>query len=415
MLYDLAVIGGGAAGLAAAVSAARAGERVLVLEAGSAVGKKILASGNGRCNLMNTGKLRYYGDTDFAGRVLQKCGAGEQAQFWRGIGLITVADAENRTYPVTFHSASVLGVLKSALQMNGVSVVLNAAVSECGVTPDRIFRMEAAGAEYKSRRMLVATGGPAGRKQDGLISGYEILRRFGHRIIPLRPALVPMTAETRGISGLSGIRVRCGVTLIDPDNKPVFREHGELLFTDYGVSGICAMQCGRFIGKPGYRLELDLVRDIFGDEDSLKKEIRFRKTLFAALSPEVMLTGMLQARLSYAVMKQAGLALRGETAGDLDEERLDRIAWVLRHYRIGITGTRGMEDAQVTAGGAECGEFNPENMESGIVPGLYAAGEIMNVDGDCGGYNLMFAFGSGILAGLDGKLPAAENRGGIHP
>ena len=222
--YDLAVIGGGAAGLAAAVSASRAGERVLVLEAGSAIGKKILASGNGRCNLMNTGKLRYYGDAGFAGRVLRKCNAGEQVKFWRSIGLITVTDEENRSYPGTFQSASVMGVLKTAMQLNEVTVLLNTQVSKCDVTPDRFFRITSAGGEYISRRLLVSTGGPAGRKQSEP-GGYNILTGFGHRITSLRPALVPMNTEAKSISGLSGIRVRCGVTLTGRDNLPVHHEH----------------------------------------------------------------------------------------------------------------------------------------------------------------------------------------------
>ena len=414
MRYDLAVIGGGAAGLAAAVSASRAGEHVLVLEAGSAIGKKILASGNGRCNLMNTGNLRYYGDADFAARVLRKCTAGEQVKFWKNLGLITVTDAENRSYPCTFQSASVMGVLKTAIQLNEVKVLLNTQVRECDVTPEHFFRISAAGGEYTSKRLLVSTGGPAGRKQDEP-GGYKILEKFGHRITSLRPGLVPMIAEGKSISGLSGIRVRCDVMLTDRDNQPVHHEHGELLFTDYGVSGICAMQCGRFVDGPGYCLHLDLIRDFFPDDVSLKEEIRSRQSRFASLDPDKMLIGMLHSRVAYAVMKQAGIPMRGEKAGDLDEESLDRIARVLRCYRIGITGVRNMQDAQVTAGGADCDEFNPENMESRIIPGLYAAGEILNVDGDCGGYNLMFAFGSGILAGLDGQLPGTEIGGGIHP
>ena len=401
MLYDLAVIGGGAAGMAAAVTASRAGDSVVILEAGDAPGKKISASGNGRCNLMNSGKPRYYGESGFAKEVISRCGQDEQVRFWRSVGLMTAEESENRVYPCTFQSSTVMDVLKTALQINDVKLVLKSPVTACVKGTDNLFRLTAGNETYHSRRVLVSTGGPAGRKVDGVLSGYSILEDFGHRIHPLRPALVPLVTDRRSISGLSGVRVRCGIKLADSAGTTVHQEKGEILFTEYGVSGICAMQCGRFVEHGGYILELDFADRLFENDNSLMKELLFRKTYFSNMAPEMLLAGMLNLKLSYAVMKQSGIALKGEKLKDLDERILEDVVKALRHYRITVLGTRGMSEAQVTSGGAECDEFSPENMESRIIPGLHAAGEILNTDGDCGGFNLMFAFGSGILAGLN--------------
>ena len=403
MLYDLAVIGGGASGLAASVAASGAGEHVVLIEAGNAIGKKILASGNGRCNLMNTGELRYYGNTGFAETVLERCGAKAQKRFWNSIGLITAEDHDHRVYPCTYQSASVLQVLKTALHLRHVDIMLNTPADGCRILPDRTFEVFNVRSVIKARRILIATGGPAGRKYGEEIAGYKILRSFGHSVSSLRPALVSLNSDPKSISGLSGIRVRCGITLFESSGNTLHQEEGELLFTDTGISGICTMQCARFIDGNGYYIEADLLKQVFPEDELLMNELRFRKTAFGSMPPDTLLIGMMNAKLAYAVMKQAGTAMKGERLDDLDYEFLGKVLRAIRHYRIGIQGTRRMEDAQVTAGGADCGEFNPVNMESRIVPGLHAAGEILDTDGDCGGYNLMFAFGSGILAGLNGQ------------
>ena len=409
-MVDLAVIGGGAAGLAAAVAASALGDRVIILEAGNAIGKKILASGNGRCNLLNTGDPRYYGDTDFAREIIRRCDAEAQRQFWHGIGLLTAEEAENRVYPCTFHSSTVLQVLKTALEMNAVKISLNSPVQHCCVMPDRTFQIQGQGTAWQARRILIATGGPAGKKAGDESFGYRMLQETGHRIHALRPALVPLNTDAKSISGLSGIRIRCKVSLMDENRQCVHSERGELLFTAYGVSGICVMQCARFVHDRKYHLEIDLADRLGLTDTEIREELACRKKRFDSLSPEFLLMGILHPKLAYAVMKQAGVKLEGEPMGDLDDDQIDRVEYVLRHYRADIHSTRDMTDAQVTSGGAECAGFRTDNMESRIIPGLHAAGEILNVDGDCGGFNLMFAFGSGILAGLNGRKPVGYIR-----
>ena len=261
------------------------------------------------------------------------------------------------------------------------------------------------GSKIFARRVLIAAGGASALKPGSADSGYGIMKNFGHTIRPVFPALVPIETDSRSISGLSGIRVRCTVTLLDRAGNSLHRETGEVLFTDTGVSGICIMQCARFIAGEGCSLELNLADRLFPDDAALEAELKKRMEQYPESDAKTMLIGLVPAKVSYAVMKQAGIPLRGEKLGEVPEDSIPALVYAMKHYRIAIAGTRGMESAQVTAGGVSCEEFRPDTMESLLVPGLHAAGEILDVDGDCGGFNLMFAFGSGILAGLNGRKP----------
>ncbi len=405
-IYDLAIIGGGAAGLSACIASSRLGDRTVILEGSSAVGRKIMASGNGRCNLMNMGVPRYYGSSSFAEKVMDRCGAGEQIRFWHSIGLSVTEEEDGRVYPCTFQAASVLDVLKREIGCRKADICLNTRITLCRREPDRLFVLEADnGSRFYARRVLAASGGAAAVKPGGAESGYGILEHFGHTIHPVAPALVPIETDSRSISGLAGIRVRCTVTLFDKSGNDLHRESGEVLFTDTGVSGICIMQCARFISGKECCLELDLAERLVPDDKALAAELERRMRLYPDTDAKTMLIGMVPAKVSYAVMKQAGLPLKGEKLGDVPQDSIPALIHSMRHYRMTVRGTRGMENAQVTAGGAACGEFRADTLESVLVPGLHAAGEVLDVDGDCGGFNLMFAFGSGILAGLNGREP----------
>ncbi len=397
-IYDLITIGAGASGIIASIRAAERGKHVLLLEKNDHPGKKILASGNGRCNLMNKGTPRYYGDRKFAGDVLNYCSKEKIESYFHHLGLITYEEAEGRVYPYSNQSATVMNVLKTAMDLFGVQTKMNAPVNSV-YNEGRIFSVKTvAGEEYHSRNLIVACGGEAQQKLGGTRDGYQILQSMGHSVIPTFPALVPLETDRKSISGLSGIRVRCEVSLYG-NNSIIHQEEGEVLFTDYGISGICIMQCARFIHEKPGRIELDLLKRYTGDIVGIYEELRRRRDLFRDMSPTLMLEGILGSKLSYAVMKQAGIPLKGEKASDLSDDDLKHIIYAATHYRIEITGTRGFDFAQVTAGGVSCSEFDPKTMQSRIIPGLYAAGEVLNVDGDCGGFNLMFAFASGLTAG----------------
>ena len=398
-MTDLIVIGAGASGISAAIRAAERNLSVLLLEKGDRIGRKILASGNGRCNLMNSGALRYHGDTGFAEQVMTFCPREKIERFFLQYGLIVTEETEGRMYPASFQSASVLSVMKDALAVRGVKLRTGSTVESIS-QKDGLFSVSIKETDiiFKARRVVVACGGPAQPSAGGTDDGLRLLRNTGHLVIPAKPALVPLTTDRKSISGLSGLRVRCRVSVVR-GSSAMHREEGEILFTDYGVSGICVMQCSRYASEPDTVLEADFLYRIFSGPEKAAEELRRRREMFGNLSPVCLLDGILPDKLSYAVMKQAGIPLRGEKAGDLTEAELKRIAAAAFGYRIKIEGTRGLEYAQVTAGGADCAQFDPATMASRVCPGLYATGEVLNVDGDCGGFNLMFAFATGLLAG----------------
>lgn len=398
-LYDTVVVGAGMAGLTAACCAARKGERTLLLEKADRPGKKILASGNGRCNLMNRGPLRYYGDPAFARSVMGCDYLDRLTEFWHDLGIVFRYDAEGRGYPATFQSSTVLEALVAESSRAGVLLRTGSGVLDYTPSSSYGFNLRTDNAAaICCRRLILASGGLPQSKLGGNDWAWAGLNALGHRMIPARPALVSLKADRRAISGLAGIRVRCSIRLCR-SGEEVFREKGEVLFTEDGLSGICAMQCARFLEGGSGEVFLDLAEDLFPDQNTLLEELRIRQHRFSSESPAELLRGICLPRMAFAVCKQAGFRMRGETNGMLREEQLEQLAARLRAYCVPIAGTDGFERAQVMAGGLDCGQIRPDNLESRLIPGLHAAGELLNVDGDCGGYNLMFACMCGIRSG----------------
>ena len=398
------IIGAGAAGLAAAIAAGQCGDRVILLEKFPQAGKKISAAGNGRCNLMNLRRPIYYGDPEFAASVLGDNPAEDMISFWRDLGLPIRFDPEGRGYPCTFMASTVMDVLKAEMRRLQTDLRLGAGVSDVKPAGDGFLITLNEGADLRVDRVIITTGGAAQPKLGGNRSAWPWLERMGHPMVPAKASLVPLKAEKKALSGLSGLRVRCGVTLETEHGAVLHQEQGEMLFTEEGISGICIMQCARFLPEgEKVLIRADFIQELFHSRDALIQSLMERAGRFPEEEPTALIRGLCAGKLAYAVCKQAGLPMRGERICQLKAEQIRRVADVLRGYRIPITGTEGLERAQVTAGGADCRFFQPENMESRIQPGLHAAGEILNVDGDCGGYNLMFAFLSGRLAGANGR------------
>ena len=399
---DVLIIGAGASGLAAAVSAHERGERVLLWEAGNRPGRKILASGNGRCNLMNMGNPVYYGDTGFAADVLRKMPVDKLTDFWRKLGLEIRVDGNGRAYPCSNQASTVLEVLMSDLMKHGVRIRYGCSAEL--IQPDaggyRVFSEQ--GDCTKAGRVIVATGGPAQPKLGGRESVIHLLAPLGHTLVPFSPVLTPLETDRRSVSGLSGIRIHCELRLVT-DGSENFREKGELLFSDDGISGICVMQSARF-AVPGHSVVMvNPFYDLYASPEEALEELLRRQAAWPGDEPDALLRGLCVPKFAFAICKQAGLSLRGETAGRLDREELLAVAKAMTGYRLPVTGKKGFDRAQVSAGGLLCEEWNPENMESRLWPGLHASGEAMNVDGTCGGFNLMYAWASGILAGLNGR------------
>lgn len=363
------IVGGGAGGLCAAIAAAREGAQVTILEKANRVGKKLLKTGNGRCNLSNRSVgAEGYNRPDFVAPLLEKTGCGELLDFFASLGLWTVTDGEGRVYPVSDTAASVLDVLRLACASLGAEERCAAEVT--AILPGKkggfTVRLREGG-ELHADKVIVSAGG-----------GTALLRPLGHEYIPFSLVLCPLKTDAEPIRGLSGLRVKCRASL--PAKGADMR--GELLFRDFGISGILALDLSRFAEK-GDILSLDLLPDI------PLEELTSRLTSQAVLreSDAELFTGIFHRRLGEAILRRSP----GRTPAAL--------ARTIKDYRLTVLGPGDVQNAQVTRGGACVDGFEALTLESRLVPGLYCIGEALDVDGRCGGYNLHWAFASGLAAG----------------
>ena len=405
MMWDLIVLGGGAAGMAAAISSSEQGERVLILEKMDRVGKKILATGNGRCNLMNRILKPYPCGERFADQVFDRFPPESVASFFRHLGLELRTEGDGRVYPASLQASSVLDVLRLKLVQLGVEILTEQKVDRLSRT-DSLYTVRCGGNTYYGKRILLCTGGKAQEKLGSDGSGYRLAQGLGHSMIPVRPGLIPLVTEKEPIRGLEGIRVRCAISVYD-SGKTSHSESGEVLFTAYGLSGICVMNVSRYC-QPGSRVLLNLGAGLQMSKEEIQTELYRFSEERKQFPSEMLLTGMFVRPLNRMLLVQSGIRPE-KPIYELTHADLERIADKICCYPVEVTGLKGFEQAQVTLGGLDPEEFDPKTMESRYASGLYAAGEILNVHGDCGGYNLMFAFASGILAGLHGARGCWED------
>lgn len=396
----VAVIGGGAAGLAAAITAAEAGHAVTVLERQGRVGRKLMATGNGRCNLsnLNWGPENYHGqDPAFALPALAAFPPAAALDFFRSLGLLTVAEPSGRVYPRSDQAGSVVDVLRLAAAARGAELRTGAEVAAHEKRGDGVALTLADGETVTDDRVIVCCGGLAGEKLGGTKSGYALLSSLGHRRTPLHPALVQLRTDPTYVRALKGVRSEARVVL-EKAGAVIAQSAGEVQFTDYGISGPAVFEVSRAASTAAGAVtaRLDLLPGIPAEE--LEGLLARRAADFPGLPLENLLTGMLHNRLGQTVLRYAGFGLSG-TADGLTGADLSRTAAAVKDFALPVTGTLGFDAAQITAGGMNTVEFDPHTLQSRLVPGLYAAGEVLDVDGDCGGYNLQWAWASGRLAG----------------
>jgi predicted Rossmann fold flavoprotein len=372
-MIELAIIGAGASGLTAAIRAGKAmgtgAGSILLLERLPRVGKKILVTGNGRCNLSNHHALAHpYHNKGFAAAALAQFGPEACEAFFDSLGLALWTDAEGRVYPRSNTAASVLDALRYGALRAGAELRCDCPVWHITRT-DNGFLLNNS---IPARQVIIATGGCAAPEHGSDGSGFVLLRSLGHNIVEPEPALVQIKAKSPVLPMLKGLRVRAVISIGEHQTR------GEILFAKDGISGIAAMEVSRW-AKPGCSVVLDLLPE-FAPEEITALLMRWQDE-----APELGLAGLLPRSVGEAVLK---------TCGNTPSE----IARACKAFRFEVTGTRGFASAQVTAGGADVRAFDPQTLQSRLVPGLYACGEALDVDGGCGGYNLHWAWASGVMA-----------------
>ena len=395
----IGIIGGGASGMAAALAAAENQDvQVILFERQARLGRKLQATGNGRCNLTNLNAMSggYHGDSaDFADTALEAFNVEQTLQWFRTMGLFTVAEGSGRVYPYSDQANSVVDVLRFALEKKNIQLEMGFEVTKLRRKGSG-FSVECGDRAVDCHRVIVACGGLAGTKLGGSMAGYQLLRSMGHKMTKLRPTLVQLKSDWKGVAALKGVRANCRAAILR-DRDLHSQSAGEIQFTEYGLSGPVIFEVSRdaCYGKGEWICCLDFIPDISLEE--LHSELQNRRK--TELSAEELLTGILHNRLGRVLTKAAGIGANRSIASLSDEELL-AVCHSVKAFEVPLTEPMGMDSAQVTAGGMVTAEFDPATMESRLVPGLYACGEVLDVDGDCGGYNLQWAWSSGRCAGL---------------
>lgn len=416
-MINAAVIGGGASGLACAVELMRTVKNkedvsVTVLERLTRVGKKILVTGNGRCNLtnMNAASSGYRGDTEFSKYALSTLTPEENIAFFKSLGLYTRTEDEGRVYPLSNQASSVLDALRFECERLKIETVCDyRAVHLKTVSTTSSGTKIVINNRDRFDFVVVACGGKAAKVHGTDGDAYDLLKMTGHSIISPAPALVSLNCENF-TKALKSVRSVCGMELII-DGKKALRNFGEVQFTDYGLSGIPIMQLSRFVSvspSEDIWIYLDVAPD-FTDK-TIREYLNSRRKVDTGLC-ENMLGGIMNKQLCIALMKECFIPVN-KRVNELSDAEAEKLARILKCWKIKIKNSRSFDFAQVTAGGADCSQFNPKTMESKLVKNLFCCGEALNIDGDCGGYNLQWAWSSGRLAGkaIGERINNAQNK-----
>ena len=392
-----------AAALAAAQSAPAGAVRVTVLDRNPRCGKKLLATGNGRCNLTNENARpdRYHGeDPDFCRFALEEpeLSAAGTLDFFRQLGLVTVTEPGGRVYPLSNAASSVLDVLRFALeQQENIRVRTGCVIRQLKHRDGQFQARTEEGDVITAGRCILAAGGAAGAKLGGGMDGYQLARQLGHHRTVLYPSLVQVCTDPTYPRGLKGVKAQAALTLTR-EGETLTAGQGEVLFTEYGVSGPAVFDLSRAVaaGGDGLTMQLDFLPG--WPRQEVMAWLERQRQVLSRQEAGALLTGGVHPRLGRMLCKAAGIS-GGQPVSELTDRQLEALCRQVREFTLPVTGTCGFDQAQVTAGGLRTGEFDPRTMESRLVPGFYACGEVLDIDGDCGGFNLQWAWASGRLAG----------------
>lgn len=403
------VIGGGASGMMAAICAAREGSSVTLLEHTERIGKKILSTGNGRCNLTNLyqSEACYRSNQmDFPMSVIKQFPVERTLDFFRELGILPKSK-EGYIYPNSEQASAVLDVLRMEIAHREIVVIHGCQVQEIQITNKQLtkkqqgkFAVRTNLGTYQTEALILATGSKAAPATGSDGSGYVLAKKLGHSIIPPLPALVQFRCKETHYKQLAGIRTEAKLTLY-VDGDVIVEETGELQLTDYGISGIPTFQISRYGSVALFEKKSVKVRIDFLPNQSKQETEEFvmdRVHRMKHKSCEEWMVGFLNKKLASVLLKLAGIRL-DESVSSVSNNKWLQLIKQIKAYETVVIATNSYEQAQICCGGIDTREVNPGTMESRLVPGLYFAGEVLDVDGICGGYNLQWAWSSGQVAG----------------
>lgn len=402
-MQDVIIIGGGASGLLAGIVAARRGCEVVILERLNRVGKKILVTGNGRCNMTNTAieKAYYHSSSkvDFE-CVLKRFGYEETRTFFNELGIMPLVEGK-KVYPLSEQATSIVDVLRMELDRLGVSIVSDTKVVHMKEKKGHWLLTAEDGRCFEAQKVIVATGGMTNATLGCDGTGYELLKKVGHTLKKPFPILVHLISPTSYCKMMKGTKIKANASIFVED-KQMRMEYGEVLFTEDGLSGPPIFQISRVaslaaLEKKKAQVKLDLFPSL--TEDELVSLLYERIASHPERTIENLLIGVVNKRVIIPLLKAAHINSIHRTIENLEYEEVMSLVCTMKGLTFEIEGTRGYKFAQVTAGGISADEINFKTMASLKANNLYITGEVMDVDGDCGGYNLQWAWATGYIAG----------------
>ena len=402
-MTTVGIIGGGASGLVAAICAARGGAKVTLIERQNRIGKKILVTGNGRCNLTHTKvtkeRFHTHSEADYF-KPIERINQEDTLTFFKELGIELLIE-NAKIYPASEQANSILDVMRLELEQLGVEMIVEEKIVALETQSTQLTVKSETGRVWHFDRLIMATGGLAAPKLGCDETGYELLQGLGHKLEPTYPTLVHILSSTPYCKMMKGTRVK-GEVAIYVKGKKKRSEYGEVLFTEDGLSGPSIFQLSRIAAKcqmekQACEIKLDLFRE--ETEDSLVTKLYDRIGRHPYKTIEELFIGWLHKRVAIPVIKQAGIGSPIAPCENLDYEMIVELAKSMKGLVFNVTGTRGYPFAQATAGGINLKDINLETMQSKYDNRLYVVGEVLDVDGDCGGFNLQWAWSTGMLAG----------------
>jgi len=394
----IAIIGAGASGLVAAIVASRRGAKVCVYEKNNKIGKKVLATGNGRCNVTNQNikTSNYHGkNPSFVNSSLNHFNTSTCKEFFSELGVELIEGQKGRLYPRSLQSSSIVELLVFECKRLGVEFFINTKVDKITKKGD-IFCLYVEEKSLHVNKVLVATGGLAMPTLGSCDSGYEFAKSFGHSIVPTHPSLVQLVCK-EDLKSISGVKVEGSIEVFEDGQSKTFAS-GDILFTNYGISGSAVLDISRVVShsllyKRDLHVKIDLLPEF--SKEQLKNLLKKRQKYSNGKSVAVWLDGFINSKLARFIEK----FLHVKNADDLNNKELTKLVYALKNITLHVNDTKGFKTAEVTAGGVNTDKINPQTMESKLQKGLFFSGEVLDIDADCGGYNLHWAWASGISAG----------------
>ena len=404
IFHDTIIVGAGASGLIASIISKDLGCDVAILESTSRIGNKILTTGNGRCNISNSRISSpfntYQSDNkNFYCSTLSNFSVENTKNFFFALGLPIIELENGKLFPKSLQASSVVDILRISIEEKEIPVYLNSKVKS--ITKKKKFLLQTDSEDFSCNNLILACGGKSAPKTGSDGSGYKLAKSLGHTIIEAVPGIVQLKLNFPYLKALSGIKIN-GKASVLVNNKVIKEDYGEILFTDYGISGppilqLSAIASKSLFNKDNVKIKIDIMPDLTPNE--VDDFILGHLAMFPNRSISNCLIGVINKKLIPTLLKDIGICNIHVPCDDLSWSQKDTLCKRLKSWIFECTDTNGFNNAQLTVGGVDTSEVNPKTLESNLINNLYFCGEILDVNGDCGGFNLQWAWSSGYVVG----------------